>query len=130
MELRVDENLPQSERVAWLGYAFIRACWQFEGRYQARFEPTARYRPTFEEHFEATSGLLQLWEQERLQDSTLRAPELDRLLRIASEGYLGEYVLLEELAADSPEVITRVSAEGLLRLREYIDRYVLVGLPL
>ena len=89
VELRVDRDLTQAERVAWLGYAYVRASWQMEGRYQARFDAETRYRPTFEEHFEAVTGLLQLWERERALDPTIRSPELDALTRIAHEGYLG-----------------------------------------
>ena len=128
VRLILDETLDEPQRIAWLGYAFIRSVWLFEGRFQRVFE-AEQYSPSFREEHEALNGLLDMWLREAVTDSTLRInPELMRVLEIAQEGYLGEYVLFEELAADNPVVMKQVSSEGLWRVREYIRRYVLTGL--
>ena len=126
----VDTTLSQSGRVAWLAYAFVRAVWRYEGRYQARGAKYAAeicYRTTFEEEMEATTGMLEVWARERADDSTLVDYDLDELLNIASAGYLAEYVLLEEISAGNPDIVERVSPKGLRRLREYVRRFIIAG---
>ena len=124
----IDETLGETERIAWLGYAYIKSVWLFEGRFRSLYLQPG-YSPSFREEFEAMNGLLDIWIRETEADTTLVVdPALAAVLRIAREGYLGEYALLEELAADNPTVARNLTAIALRRLREYVLRYVITGL--
>jgi len=122
----VDSSMGDLAKVSWLGYAFVRAVWQYEGRFEARNEASTTYFTTFEEQLEAMASLTAVWSSEPL-DSAERNVDLDRLKRIAEAGYLGEYILFEELAAHDPDIVTLLSPSALHRVKQYIERFVIRG---
>lgn len=128
VEIVVDSTISQLAQIAWLGYAFVRSVWQYEGRYDLRHGENGPYRITFEEELEATASLIAVWNSD--PPDSVRNADLDRLTRITEQGFLVEYILFEELAASDPDVITRLSPRTLRRVKEYIDRYVIRGLPI
>jgi hypothetical protein len=82
---------------------------------------------------EAAAGVAVVWHA-AANDSQYAGdpvdPQIEMLWRIADEGFLGEYVLLEELAANDPDVVRHFSRDQLDRLRAYVRRYVIGGVPI
>lgn len=122
----VDSSIGDLAKISWLGYAFVRAVWQYEGRFEARNQASATYFTTFTEQLEAMASLAAVWSSEPI-DSTERNVDLDRLRRITEAGYLGEYILFEELAANDPDIVTLFSPSALRRVKQYVERFVIRG---
>ncbi|HOM58068.1 MAG TPA: hypothetical protein PLG27_09985, partial [Candidatus Latescibacteria bacterium] len=131
VEIVLDSLAAPSSRAAWFAYAAVRSVWRYEGRFDARFPRSRDYFPTYDEEMEALAGLISVWRATYADSATAGVQpdaELEALSRIAEEGYLTEYVLFEELCADNPDVVRSFSPALLLRIREYISRYVISGL--
>jgi len=129
----VDSTLRGPAQTAWLGYGFIRTVWRYEGRFAMRHPGAQRYRPTFDEEMEAAAALAAVWgsrQNDTTGAGTLSDPQLERLWRIAEAGYLGEYVMYEEMAADNPDLMAHLPPATLARIREYVERFVVGGLAL
>jgi len=126
VSVAVDSSIGDLAKISWLGYAFVRAVWQYEGRFEARNRSATDYFTTFEEQLEAMASLAAVWSSEPL-DSMERNADLDRLTRITDTGYLGEYILFEELAAHDPDIVALLSPSQLHRVKQYIERFVIRG---
>jgi len=130
VRITVDSSLNEAARTAWLGYGFIRTVWRYEGRFALRYPNAPRYRPTFDEEMEAAAGLAAIWANASRDTNVATDPQLERIWEIAKAGYLGEYVVFEELAADNPDIIVHLSSPALTRIREYIQKFIIGGLAL
>jgi len=131
VEIVLDSLAEPSSRAAWFAYAAVRSVWRYEGRFAGRFPRARNYFPTYDEEVEALASLISVW-RATIADSAAADvqadADLEALSRIAEEGYLNEYVLFEELCADNPNTVRSFSPALLLRIREYISRYVIGGL--
>jgi tetratricopeptide (TPR) repeat protein len=127
VRITVDSTMSNLAQIAWLGYAFVRAVWRYEGRFTAQNTAASPYRSTFAEQREAILALAAVWSSEP-RDPIGVNRDLDKLHRIAVAGYLGEYILYEETAADDPDVLSFMPPSKLRRVKEYIDRFVIHGL--
>jgi len=129
IHILADSSLADGAQTAWISYGAVRAVWRYEGRFAARISPRQPYRPTFEEQVEATATLAAVWGRGQ-RDSAEFDDQLDRLWGIVQVGYLAEYVIFEEMAADDPDIMAYLPADVLARVREYIRRFVIGGVPI
>lgn len=131
VEIVLDSLAEPSSHAAWFAYAAVRSVWRYEGRFAGRFPRSRNYFPTYDEEMEALASLISVWRAtfaDSAQAGAQPDAELEALSRIAEDGYLTEYVLFEELCADNPDIVRSFSPALLLRIREYISRYVIGGL--
>lgn len=133
VEILLDSLSPGPSQTAWFAYGAIRAVWRYEGRFVGRFPRAERFFSGYAEETEALASLAVVWHTaiaDTLPSEGCDDLELERLWRIIDGGFLNEYVLFEELCADNPDVVRSFSPSQLRRIREYINRYVIGGVPI
>ncbi|MBN2494571.1 MAG: tetratricopeptide repeat protein [Deltaproteobacteria bacterium] len=109
---------------AWLAYASAKAVWIGEPAHRkARTGAEAEaWSPTQE--LECLGALISTYADVKASGEGVAVRQLDRLLRIAKAGYLGEFILWEAASRIYPDVMQEQSSYE--RMKEFIRRFVVV----
>jgi tetratricopeptide (TPR) repeat protein len=127
-DLIVDESLRDCsmQATAWIVYASQRAVWRYEGKYKRSLGPGKYYR-TYEEDVDCYMALAAAWKVLTQEDSTAcESDYLEHLRDVSDGGYLVAHVLFDYVCLQDPAAARGFSLEIVERLREYVDRYVLI----
>jgi hypothetical protein len=123
------------EASAWIVFASQRAVWQFEGKYQQRYGRT-RYEKTYDEDVDCYMSLAVAWKVLSEQsDSTAvdslscKSEYLDFLAEVSDGGHLVSHILMDYICLSSPGTARRLPPDVIDRMRDYVDRFVIVRDP-
>ncbi len=121
---------------AWIVFASQRAVWQFEGKYQQRYGKT-RYERTYDEDVDCYMSLAVAYKVLSEQRDSLAVADsafcdneyLDFLTEVSDSGHLVSHILMDYICLKSPETARLLSPEVIDRMRDYVDRFVIVRAP-
>lgn len=114
-----------AEGAPWLAFGICKALWLGEPSHRKEMTGTEQHQ-TFSstEERECLASLIVMYRLRR-EDGKARDPALERLSRIAEDGYLTELVLYEVAARAWPHVGLTLPDAQRERLHQYVLRYVL-----
>jgi tetratricopeptide (TPR) repeat protein len=118
---------------AWLVFASQRAVWQYEGKYKHRYAAT-RYERTYDEDIDcymslavAYKVLIENRDSVGVADSVVCDDEyLDFLAEVSDGGHLVSHVLMDYICIRAPRTASRFPQDIIERLRDYVEKFVLV----
>jgi hypothetical protein len=118
---------------AWIVFASQRAVWQYEGKYQQRFGKTG-YEPTYDEDVDCYMSLAVAWKVLTERRDSLAVTDsltcdneyLDFLAEVSDGGHLVSHILMDYICLKSPGTARLLSSEVIDRMRDYVDRFVIV----
>jgi tetratricopeptide (TPR) repeat protein len=138
LDMIIDSSLVDCplEASAWLVFASQRAVWKYEGKYQQKYGRT-RYEKTYDEDVDCYLSLAVAWQVlTEHQDSVLSADSsvcdseyLDFLAEVSDQGHLVSHVLMDYICLESPGAARHFPAEVIDRMREYMEKFVLIRNP-
>lgn len=137
LDMVVDSSLVDCpmEASAWIVFASQRAVWQFEGKYQQRYGRT-RYEKTYDEDVDCYMSLAVAWkvlseQYDSTAADTLSCEDeyLDFLAEVSDSGHLVSHILMDYICLISPETARRLPPDVIDRMRDYVDRFVIVRDP-
>jgi tetratricopeptide (TPR) repeat protein len=110
---------------AWLGFISEKAVWQAEGKFFEEYKTDERYSLTLQEIYDCFTWTISIWKGEKEENPQLSDWDLDFFNKVADDGFLEEYVLLEVLSQLNKSLLIKIiTEENLLpRLREFFLRY-------
>ncbi len=127
-DIVVDKSLEDcpSLATAWIVYASQRAVWRYESKFK-RSTGLTKYRRTYEEDIDCYMALVAAWNVLSREDTTLCHDDyLEYVGKITDEGYLVPHVLFDYICVERPDAARSFSGEAIQRIRDYINRYVIV----
>jgi tetratricopeptide (TPR) repeat protein len=138
LDMIVDSSLVDCpmKASAWIVFASQRAVWQFEGKYQQRYG-SARYEKTYDEDVDCYMSLAVAWKVLSEQRDSLAVADslscedeyLDFLAEVSDGGHLVSHILMDYICLKSPWTARRLSPEVIDRMRDYVDKFVIVRDP-
>ena len=138
LDMVVDSSLVDCplEASAWVVFASQRAVWQYEGKYQQR-TGESRYQPTYDEDVDCYMSLAVAWKVLSGRRDSLAVPDslscgneyLDFLSEVSDGGHLVSHILMDYICLKSPGTARLLSGEVIDRMRDYVDKFVIVRRP-
>ncbi len=128
---RTDEGVTvyAAEPTHWWVYGLCKAIWIVEESHRKQQTGKSKHRWTNTEERECLGALLNYYHTKREASETEAEPQLDRLLAVADDGMLHEFILYEFGARTSPHFMLLLDDETRGDVADYIETHILRGRP-
>jgi len=116
--------VPAATVPAWQAYLKTKLLWRQE-KFRQKHPRSAFYYTTAEEEVQCLTALLDVWDQLREDDQSLRDSNLDLLLELKQDGLLRAFVFFELFTEEYRAEFEAWKRDNVLEAHEYVGRYVL-----
>ncbi len=118
-----------AESIHWMAYALCKALWLGEPSHREEMSGSREKRWSVLEERECLANLYATYSSNRTDGKVKREPALDRLADAFQAGFIDEFILYEIAPRIDPHITLVLEDSEKARVREYIQRFVLVPWP-
>jgi tetratricopeptide (TPR) repeat protein len=126
VEILMRKGYSEDENVPWVIYLHCRAFWMGETSWRKRATGRSDYVWREGEEAHCLGNLIEDYEIVLEEEKTEEVPWLERIRRIREAGDLDLFILYEMASRLDPAVMTRMKEEVRRRMRDYVEREVVV----